>query len=156
MDASGTTVYQIERSRKSRTDNWVTDSTITTWKTTDKAIRVENGQAIVKLRFPVENQLHWNGNEFNSLGEQNFELRNVDKSFYTDLTNFENTVTVLQQNDSTLVSLKRQQEVFADQIGLIHREQTSVYYCTTTDCVGKGQILYGIKQVMTLTHFGKL
>lgn len=156
MDASGATVYQIGRSRKDGTDNWVTDSIITTWKTTDKGIRVENGQAIVKLRFPVESQLRWNGNEFNSLGEQTFELKNVDNPFSTDLTNFENTVTVLQQNDSTLVSLKRRKEIFADQIGLIHRERTSIYYCTTNDCVGKGQILYGIKQVMTLTHSGKL
>lgn len=155
-DGAGNTIFQIERSRKSGTDNWITDSTITTWKTPDRALRVENGNAIIKLRFPIENRERWNGNELNSLGEQYFEIKNVRRSFSTDQTNFENTVTVLQQNDSTLVSLKRRKEVFADQIGLVFRERTSVYYCTTYDCAGKGQILYGTKQIMTLSNSGKL
>lgn len=155
-DASGTKVFPITRSRKSGTDRWEIDSIIPTWTTTDKAFRIENGHTIVKLKFPIETYQYWNGNEYNTLGERFFELRNVGKSFSSDFTDFENTVTVLQQNDSTLVSLKRNQEIFADQIGLIHRERTRLYYCSTNDCVGKGQILYGTKEIMQLVHSGKL
>src|SRR5690606_19725223 len=93
-DNSLTAIFPIIRSKKRGTDRWETDSIIPAWITADKAIRIENGHTIVKLRLPAEFAQRWNGHEYTTLGEQVFESRSVGQPFSTDFADFENTVTV--------------------------------------------------------------
>ncbi|WP_373513566.1 hypothetical protein [Persicitalea sp.] len=153
-DASDQTVYPIERSTR-QGNAWRVDSVGAAWRTTERAFRTENGLTVVKIQFPVKDGLRWNGNLYNTLGEQIFEMKNVDKPLTLGSFTFDQTLTVVQQNDSTLLSLRKNQETYARDIGLIKREQTSVQYCGTPDCLGKSVIDFGFTKTTVLKNYGR-
>ncbi len=156
-DVSGQTVFRIVRYKRTNdTQRWQPDSTLTTRLSIDQAIRNESGRDYVKLVFPVAEKLTWNGNAYNNLGEDKYELKNINKPYQLGNQKFDNTITVIQQNDSTLVGQDKRLEVYANEIGLIYRESTVLQLCSSSPaCVGKGQIDYGLKRVIKFARNGK-
>jgi len=156
QDITGQTAYRIARFRRANdTQRWQADSTITIRLGIDQAIRNENGRDYVKMLFPVYEKSAWNGNAYNALGEDNYELRNVGIPFKVGTQSFERTTTVVQQNDSTLVDQDRRIEVYAADVGLIYRENTKVQFCSSSPgCVGKGQVDFGLRQYVRFKKRG--
>ncbi|MEZ4905470.1 MAG: hypothetical protein R2822_28740 [Spirosomataceae bacterium] len=156
-DASGQSAYRITRFRRDFDgQRWQADSTIILQLKFDHAIRNENGRDFVKMIFPANHKTTWNGNLYNNLGEDRYELENIQKSFKIGETNFPQIVTVIQQNDSTLVNQDKRIEVYAVNVGLIYRERINVQYCSNTpNCIGKAQIDFGTKQYIRFKRSGK-
>ena len=154
-DASGQSVYPLERARRNQQGEWDVDSVFLAWRTVNQAVRVENGATWVKLQFPTYEGTRWNGNAFNTQPEQTYQITALNKALKTSFGTYDKTLTVVEQNDSTLLSLRRSQEIYAENIGLIQRERTFVQYCGTPDCRGKGIIEYGFTQRITLTDYTK-
>lgn len=152
-DASGQSVYPVVRAVKNPQGEWVSDSVFIAWRTANQALRVENGITLVKMQFPSVEGTRWNGNVFNTMNEQSYQITSVNKALKTKFGTYDKTFTVVQQNDSTLLSLRRSQEIYAENIGLIQRERTFVQYCGTPDCRGKGLIDYGFTRRTTLTNY---
>ena len=153
MDSDGTTI-RIERYRRENdTQKWAIDSVFLAKKEIDKALRTENNVTFVKLLFPVSEGLKWNGNAYNSLGNDIYELKKLNQSFQTNGQNFNRTLTVIQQNDSTLVDLKRRMEIYAEGIGVIYQEKTNISYCNSGDCLGRGKIDFGTKYVVKIRSY---
>lgn len=155
-DASGQTIYRIERAVQQVNGEWKVDSVMTAWRTTERALRTENGATEVKLFFPLTERQRWNGTLYTSQEEKLFEATQVGRPLTVGTQPFEQTVTVVQQNDSTLVALRRLREVYAKNVGLVQRERVFLQYCSTPDCAGQGKIDYGIKQISTVSAYGKL
>lgn len=153
-DADGQDVYRIERAVL-RGNQWRVDSVWTAWLTTDRALRVENGNTFVKLEFPIRKDASWDGNRFNSLNEQMYRVVTLDSTMKVGTDVFEKTLIVEQENTSTLLSVRRTRELYAKGIGLIGRERTNFTYCATPDCLGKGIIDYGFSQQVIITKYGK-
>ncbi|CAG4991783.1 hypothetical protein DYBT9275_00830 [Dyadobacter sp. CECT 9275] len=153
-DVTGQIIYKVEFATQ-KAQQWNTDSIATIWKTTDEILGHENGDIIVRMIFPLADHNVWDGNQYNSKGERFFETTGVGIAYHTIKENFPETVTIVRQNDSTLVSKRRYVEVFAKGIGLIRRERTFVQYCNTPDCVGKGIINSGWEEISTLKSYGK-
>ncbi len=153
-DASGQDVYPIERSVREG-NAWRADSVSSGWRTADRAFRVENGYVFIKIQFPAKERSRWNGNLFNVFGERLFEVKNVDKPLTLGTFTFDQTLTVVQQNDSTLLSLRRSQETYARNVGLIKREETNVQYCGAPECLGKGIIDFGFTKITVLKNYGR-
>lgn len=148
-DADGKELLRIERFRRENdTQKWTIDSVFTAKKEIDKALKTENNVTYVKISFPIKDVLKWNGNAFNSLGNDTYELKKINQGFQTNGQKFDRTFTVIQQNDSTLVDLKRRVEVYADGIGMIYQEKTNLLYCNSGDCLGKGKIDFGTKHIL--------
>lgn len=148
-DLDGKEAFKIERYRReNNTQKWMIDSVFMAKKEIDKALKFENNVTYVKIYFPIKEGLKWNGNAYNSFGNDTYELKKVNQSFQTNGQKFENTFSVVQQNDSTLVDLKRRIEVYAENIGMIYQEKTSVLYCNTGNCLGKGKIDFGTKHTL--------
>ncbi len=146
-DSDGKEALRIERYRRENdSQNWMIDSVFTAKNTTDKALKTENNVTYVKMIFPVKEGLKWDGNLFNNLGNDTYEMKNVRKPFL----DYPITMTVVQQNDSTLVDLKKRIEVYAEGVGIIYQEKTNVSYCNTGDCLGKGKIDFGTKQILKI------
>ena len=107
------------------------------------------------MLFPPAERLSWNGNIYNTLGEDNYELKNVNRPLKIGGTTFERTATVVQQNDSTLVNQDKRVEVYAAEVGLIYRERVNVQFCSSTPaCVGKAQIDFGTRQFVRFRKAG--
>ncbi len=155
-DAAGQTTYRLLRYRRpSPATDWQLDSIWAVQRTNTELRRTENGQPFVLVLFPVRDRLQWNGNRYNALGEETYELRNVGQPYRVSDTTFDQTLTVLGQNDSTLVSQTRRLTVFARQVGIVYRERVQLQYCSSTPtCVGTNQIDYGFRQVYRLRQYG--
>lgn len=156
-NVTGQIAYRLTRYRRS-TDNqpWQPDSVWSARIVMNEAIRTENGQDFISLLFPISNGSSWNGNRYNTLGQAKYELRNAGQPFRVLDTLFDETVTVMAQDDSTLVSQEKRMAVYARLVGLIYQERTYYQFCTSSPgCIGKNQIDYGIRQVYRIQAFGK-
>ncbi|MFT4030980.1 MAG: hypothetical protein QM669_01030 [Siphonobacter sp.] len=152
----GSISYYIQRYRRaSSTASWAIDSVWSARLDIDKAIRTENNLPYVKLFFPIRDGQSWNGNALNSYDADDYEMESVGKTLTFGSNNFSETLTVVQQNDSSLVDLHRRNEIYAKNVGLIYREKTEYYYCNDADCLGTGQIDYGTRYVQKVSSYGK-
>lgn len=148
-DLDGKEALRIERYRReSESQKWMIDSVFIAKKAMDKVLKTENNVTYVKMSFPIKEGLKWNGNAYNSFKNDIYEMKNVNQSFQTNGQKFKNSITIIQQNDSTLVDLKKRIEVYAEGIGLIYQEKINVSYCNLVDCLGKGKIDFGTKHIL--------
>ena len=69
---------------------WISNLTNTT------AERVEENLRFVKLTFPVAAGKTWDGNVYNTLGEQEYSMKNIDKPFSISGKTYDSTLTVVQ------------------------------------------------------------
>lgn len=153
-DLEGKEALRIERYRRENdSQKWTIDSVFIAKKEIDKALKTENNVTYVKIIFPIKEGVKWNGNAYNSLGNDIYELKKANQSFQTNGQKFDNTFSVIQQNDSTLVDLKRRIEVYAENIGMIYQEKTNVLYCNSGDCLGKGKIDFGTKHILKFRNY---
>ena len=155
-DVTGQQAHRLVRYRRSgESQSWQPDSVWSARLMDSEGIRTENGVDVVKLRFPVSNGLRWNGNQHNAAGADEYELRNSGQPYHVLDKQFIETVTVVAQQDSTLVSQDKRIEVYAKQVGLIYKERVQLQYCSSSPaCIGKNQVDYGIRQVYRFRSAG--
>lgn len=156
-DVTGHPAYRLLRYRRlAEGQPWQADSIWSARLVDGEGIRTENGLDFVKLRFPISDRLRWNGNRLNALGDDDYELRNSGQPYRVSDKEFPQTVTVVAQQDSTLIGQDKRLEVYAWQVGLIYKERVQVRYCSATPaCIGTYQIDYGIRQAYRLRSFGR-
>ena len=156
-DLAGETAFKVLRySRRDTQANWQLDSVWTAKRTPSQAIRTENNVSYVKMVFPMEEQQAWNGNALNNKGQDEYRLDSIGKPFQLPSQAFDKTITVVQQADSSLVGIDKRLEVYAQNVGLVYREQIQVQLCSSTpDCLGKGKIDFGVKFYHRLNSYGK-
>ncbi|MBO0948517.1 hypothetical protein [Fibrella forsythiae] len=155
-DVTGQPAFRLQRFRRANVQApWQIDSLWTARVDSRMAIRTENGADFVKLIFPPAERSRWNGNLFNQFQEDIYELRNVHQPYSVGTQTFAETATVLQQNDSTLVSQDKRVEVYARQVGLVYKETVQLQFCSSTpSCVGKAQIDFGVRRYVRLASYG--
>lgn len=155
-DVTGQPAYRLFRYRRlMESQPWQADSVWSARLVNDEAIRTENGLDFVKLRFPISDGLRWDGNHHNGRGQDQYEARNSGKPYRVSDKVFSETVMVIAQQDSTLISQDKRIEVYAKQVGLIYKERVQLQYCSSTPaCIGTNQIDYGIRQIYRLHSSG--
>ncbi|MBC3786963.1 hypothetical protein [Spirosoma utsteinense] len=155
-DITGQQAYRLLRyHRQADGKPWQTDSIWSARQTDSEAIRTENGLDFVNLRFPVSDRLRWNGNRYNALGNDEYEVRNSQQPYRVSDKQFSETVTVVVQEDSTLLAQDKRMDVYARALGLIYKERIRLQYCATTPtCIGQYQIDYGIRQIYRIRSSG--
>ncbi|WP_018623126.1 hypothetical protein [Spirosoma luteum] len=155
-DVTGQTAYRLSRYRRTTVNQpWQADSIWAVRLVNNEAIRTENGRDFVRLTGPVADQLNWDSNRYNQLGRDDYTIRNAGQPYRVQDKVFDETVTVLNQLDSTLISVKKRIDVYARQVGLIYTERVAIQFCTATPaCSGRNQIDYGTKQVYRIQTYG--
>ncbi|MVM34282.1 hypothetical protein GO755_29900 [Spirosoma sp. HMF4905] len=155
-DVTGQTAYRLMRFRRvSDSQPWQTDSVWSARIVNNEAIRTENGRDFVQLVFPISNQLSWDGNRRNALGLDTYTARNAGQFYRVQDKQFDQIVTVLGKNDSTLIAQTKHVAVYAQQVGLIYKEQINVQFCSSSPaCIGHNQIDYGTQQVYRIQAYG--
>ena len=154
-DVSNQLVYKSEYYSLDNKSAWKMDSIVPVWRTFDKTMCQENGQVIVKMIFPLANEMVWNGNWYNAMSEKMFRVKDLGKPFNAGNIVFPKTVTIIRQDDSTLLSKNKYIEIYAMNVGLIFTEKIFVQYCNTPDCIGKGIINSGWKEISVIKKYGR-
>ena len=111
----------------------------------------------MKIRFPLKNENTWNGNVFNSIGEDEYILRDIDQPLELNGNSFANTITVEQEyNDDDIVFRDERKEIYGRDAGLVYKEIIQLHYCTDNSCLGQQQIDHGIEMKMVIREYGKM
>ncbi|UFH52806.1 hypothetical protein [Spirosoma sp. KNUC1025] len=156
-DVTVQTAYRLMRYRRlTESQPWQADSVWSARIINNEVVRTENGRDLVKLLLPVNGPEAWNGNRHNSSEPDDYVTRNIGLPYDVLGKQYSETVTVVEQDDSTLTMQDKRIAVYARQIGLIYKEQTQLQFCTATPaCTGHSQIDYGIRQVYRIRTYGK-
>ncbi|HEX8528872.1 MAG TPA: hypothetical protein VF646_02580 [Cytophagales bacterium] len=124
------------------------DSVWTAKRNPHLATRTENNVTFVKLSFPLDKNLAWNGNAFNDRGDDRYRVTAWNQPYDAGTATYENTLTVEQHNEADeCVKKNVQYEVYARGVGLVRKEITDVYYlqpdgnCDLTRTISYGRSL---------------
>ncbi len=145
LDESGDSVMTIERYKTNDTTaDWEIDSLFRIRKNNLRVIATEDNIPYVRLVFPVVDSEKWNGNAYNSLGEQDFQYSNAGKETEVQGKKFPVTVTVIEKEiDDHIVNYVKKDDIYASNTGLIYKEIIDYYYCQEEGCLGQQIISYG-------------
>jgi len=83
--------------------------------------RIEENQRFLILKFPVFTNISWNGNQFNTLGTEEFYYSNIDTTVSVQGKTYENCVVVIQENVDGLIRKSLKYEIYAPEVGLIKK-----------------------------------
>ncbi|AKD54563.1 hypothetical protein [Spirosoma radiotolerans] len=150
---NGQLFFQLEEStRQSAQNDWQISATRTVYKSLSEVVSQDNNVPTINLLFPISATTSWNINTYNGLSDTvALQYQNIGRPFATGKLSFDRTVSVVGPNDSTLINLTKYQRVYAQNVGLVYRENTALAYCQSTpDCIGKGKIDSGTRQKWTL------
>ena len=114
---------RIERLVKNNLqDNWVIDSI---WQLIDnntQVLKIENNKTFIKLSYPVDEEISWNGNAFNNLGENNYRYLLDIKSLSIDTNLFLEPIRVIQKVDTGIITYQDwREEYYVENIGLVKK-----------------------------------
>lgn len=142
--------FRIERYKRNTTsDDWEISDVWFVIKNNTSIIRVEENIRYVKMIFPVKNGSRWNGNNYNSFEEQNYEFTNKDEFFKVGQLNFDSTVTIKQFENINLIEKQEFREIYARNIGLIYKEMIDI----KTEV--NGTIKSGYRYYQKIKSYGK-
>lgn len=158
-DLSGQEAFHIYRFyRNNSQESWNTepDSVWSAKLDGYRATRKENNVDFVKLAFPVQENYKWDGNNFNSLGNENYVLSGLDKPYQVAGQTFAHTLQVTHSQVDDNCGKDLRFEIYADNVGLIYKESAVLEYVQSNNiCDGKKKINYGFTSIQALIESGK-
>ncbi len=157
LNSESTYTYVIHRSvRDDATEPWEYKDTWSSRLVNGQAIESEENIDFVKLVFPFEVGVKWNGNAFNNLDTENYELESSESKTFNEVI-FADCITIKQKdNQDFIVNLDKRYESFAKNVGLVYREKTQLFYCTDTNlgCIGQQIVDEGTIYKQTIVEHG--
>lgn len=150
-DNEGRKTLRIERyKREHDTTTWQLIDVWMSNRTNSSAERMEENTRYVKLVFPIKYGQFWDGNSYNILEEQTYEYQDIFQPYSIDTISFDSTVSILQNDEFTLISNKYAIEVYARKIGMVYKRFIDVK--TETN----GEVKSGIDITMKITSSNKI
>ncbi|MFT4535622.1 MAG: hypothetical protein ACI9P5_002991 [Saprospiraceae bacterium] len=147
--------YIVNReTRLTTSEPWSLDSVWTARISNIQAVLVENNVNIIKLVFPIEQGLSWNGNELNSRNEKQFtyDLNVPDTTLFEN--QFSDGLRVVQSNiPENLINRDERFEIYAKGVGLIIKSTITLEFCQM-DCPETKSIESGRIFKATLKEYG--
>lgn len=117
--------------------------------------KVEENVKYVKLVLPLVENAKWNGNAYNTEDYQAYKLIKLNTEESVGNFNFDKTLTVLQQEDESLISHDFEIEIYAKSIGLVYKEEIHLKK-TYNNITQSFEISSGYKFKQTLIDYGNL
>ncbi len=130
------------------------DSVFSVRKNENVVVKMEHNIPYVKLDFPIEEGKTWNGNLFNARPVRNYIVQDMNSGKRIGSTDFNNTVTIIESQDSSLVDKNLRYEIYANKIGLAYKRTESLLYCNQPECFGQKIIERGIISELTIFDWG--
>lgn len=86
-----------------------------------RAELVEENNRTIKLVFAPSEDDEWDMNAYNTLGQMNCYYSNINQPYTVNGNTFSTTVTVEQEDFSSFIDSRRKYEVYAKEVGMIHK-----------------------------------
>ncbi|MGL4632385.1 MAG: hypothetical protein ACRCVT_14380 [Leadbetterella sp.] len=157
LDENKNVVYRIEVSTRGNSlENWRLETIYTAQKTSNRALIFVNNTPKIKLILPVRIGLLWDSNELNFMPSEKTHYKEMLENYTIGDVTYKPLVKTQVQDDSTLITKKKNIEMYAHKVGLVYKEDTDYAFCQQNpDCIGKGIVESGYSQIWRLREFGK-
>ncbi|MFN6943842.1 MAG: hypothetical protein ACK4ND_02770 [Cytophagaceae bacterium] len=148
LHLGGQVIHRLERFYRESADlPWKSqpDSVWTLQKTPGQIIRGENNFRYIRLVFPIEENIKWDGNSLNTISAEEYRMRKMDQPLTLGNQYFPKTISVLHKGDSSLIGKEYREEVFARGVGLAYKVTEIIEYKNTGGLIGTdttGGVLY--------------
>ena len=119
---------------------------------------VTNGNTpYLKLALPLRTGNKWNGNKYNNLNEDEYEIVSLNEPLAAGDMIFGKTLMIKQEDNDDFVSfLDQRKEVYARQVGLISKEVVQLLFCSEDYCHAQQIIKYGRKYKQEIIEYGRV
>lgn len=157
----GEIIYSLERyTRKTSEDGWQLDSVWTARRDEQRVVVVENNVPYLKLVFPFQEDLRWDGNALNSRPPLTYTLTMTDSALRKEMSPVPDSLlaasrTVVQRQLETLVNDSVLLETYAPDVGLLYKKSRILRYCADESCFGQRKIVSGRAYRQTLLQHGQ-
>jgi len=142
LDDEGRPTQRLERYRRDNpNDAWVISDVWTSTLTTTRVEKKEENITYVKMVFPINYTVTWNGNSLNTEEPLEYSFDNIHQPDFLGGINFDSTLTVMQQNDEFYNESFYKIEKFAPGVGLIYKEDNEIVFQKPLSGI-KSQTLY--------------
>ena len=135
---------------------WEFDASWTVRRDFGRLVVYEENLPFIKLSFPANDGVEWDGNSLNTMDPDSYELvRETGQINLPDGTMAEG-ITVIQEDLFDLIIGKEdlRTEQYAENVGLVRREIRLVNYCTRQDCPGDTIAESGSIYIKELIEYG--
>lgn len=161
-DNTGQNTMRIERYKRDYNDTipyssvpWTLVDVWNANRSTTAAEKTEENIKYVKLVFPIEEDKAWNGNAYNTLGEQNYLYTAINTFRTIGNIRFDSTLFVEQVNTENLIEKKYYVEIYAKNAGMIYKEIIDVHSGNIIAGVPlMERISSGVEYKMTINSYG--
>ena len=128
-------------------DPWTLTAVWTQFINSNVAYRTEDNISYHKLSFPINSTTTWNGNDSNTLNEEDYFYDYFHEQSSVNGISFDSTLSVIQIDENNYVEKIYGNEKYATGIGMIYKEK---------DDLGKknGQVVKGTEYKMRINSFG--
>ena len=154
--------YELKRySRTGSNEPWTLDSL---WisridrNPLVRSVQVENNVPFIKLVFPIAVGKTWDGNALNNRPAETYEITDIFDTYNPQGSlSFPSGVKVLQQEDDDELTIRDiRYEVYSPNIGMVHRYNETLKYCSRPECLGQKIVDSGRFIEMRLIAHGQL
>lgn len=154
---AGDYTFVIHRStRPTSNDAWEFLDTWSAQVNELQAISNEGNISYISLAFPLYKEKEWNGNAFNTLGEDLYKIQSKGGTYRLNTgLEFKNVLIVSQEDKLDELIRDQREEIYAVDVGLIYKKSIVVNYCDAAPCFGEQIIKDGIEYWQTLKEYGK-
>lgn len=152
---SGISYKLLREIRGDESNPWITDSVWTARKDEIRAVRTENNVAFINLVFPIKENKTWDGNGFNEMDADEYEMVEVEQSFEGAFNSFDKAVTVIQEYiPDTFINFISKKEVYSKDVGLVYKENIILKFKQGDD-YGKEIVESGIRYFQSIIDYGQ-
>ena len=155
LNGAGTYTHVIYRSTQTSPGSpWESLDTWSVRKSDSEVIVYEGNTPYKKLLFPIRDGLAWNGNQYNSLGEDRYSMQAGQRE--VNGITFGEALTVEEENnDDFIVFLDEREAVYAKNVGLVRQSIIQLNYCTAENCIGQQKVKSGRVYIQELVSYAK-
>jgi hypothetical protein len=126
-DNLGQRAIRIERYKRiSDTSKWEFLNTVYAVMNRYSTERVENNQRIVVQSYPISNEIFWNLNVENNIGEWLVYYNDFDFRFSINANTYDNCLRIMSDPIISSFRERTYEEVYAKNVGLIYRKQARI------------------------------
>ncbi|MDA3909964.1 MAG: hypothetical protein PF448_01230 [Bacteroidales bacterium] len=124
QDDLSTTSYLILRyKRENANQSWDVSDVWSVQYNDYRLFVTEENIRYVKMIFPLAINKTWDGNAYNTLNANDYEITGLDKSLILNGQAFDSVLTIIQEADSSLIHKNYALEQYARDTGLIYKEK---------------------------------
>ncbi len=148
--------YRLERfKRQDESQLWKLDSIWTIRLQDSSIIKVENNVPFIKLVPNMQANTTWDGNSFNKLPAENYNIGFYLEDYQVLDDNYPNSIEVIHRFDSTFLKILIGIEVYAEDVGLVYKRTDNINLCNVP-CFPKAIPISGNRVVQKIIARGKL